>query len=428
LIGQVVDEHEIIRALGTGGTGEVYLARHQRLGLQRAIKIMRDFHHDPKAIERFRVEATVLARLQHNAIVQLVDHGELPDGRPYLLLEHVAGTHLSAMIEDAGPLSIADALRVLEQIAGALAYAHGEGVIHRDLKPGNVILRDGDVAQVKVIDFGLARALDTEAAARLTDEGQLLGSPHYMAPEQADGRLDGGAPVDSYAFACVAYTLLSGRPPFAEQSLLKLIVAHASETPEPLSARCAIPRLLDDLLRACLGKDPAGRPSAEELYAHLTRLSRSTASEARRPETQRTEHELLRFLREPPGEDAELGQALHNQMLAVLDDIARSAPASAALADEVEAASSALTQLELDVALLDSQLDERPGDAKLAAERAASVARSEELRDRIGSLQRRLAARVVALRADAGAETSSLFDELDQLLARLRSATEEGER
>src|SRR5688572_25008247 len=206
LVGQVVDGHELIRVLAAGGMGEVYLARHMRLGVLRAIKVIRDNQReDANAAERFSQEAQVLSRLQHNSIVQIIEFGELDNGWPFLAMEYVEGPNLDQLVEGLGPLGLADALLVLEQIASALDYAHRQNVVHRDLKPANVLLRGGDVRQVKVIDFGLARTL-SDARARLTAQGQMVGSPLYMAPEQAEGSLDASSAVDSYALAGVAYT------------------------------------------------------------------------------------------------------------------------------------------------------------------------------------------------------------------------------
>jgi serine/threonine-protein kinase len=198
LVGQVVDGHELLRVLAAGGMGEVYLARHLRLGVHRAIKVIRDNQRETAhATERFHLEAQVLSRLQHNSIVQIIEFGELPNGWPFLAMEYVDGPNLDQVIEASGPMALGPALEVLAQIAEALEYAHRQNVIHRDLKPANVLLRGGDIRQVKVIDFGLARTVSAGALHRLTAEGQMVGSPLYMAPEQADGQLDVTGAVDA---------------------------------------------------------------------------------------------------------------------------------------------------------------------------------------------------------------------------------------
>lgn len=281
LAGEIVAGHELLRSLAAGGMGEIYLARHRALGMERAIKVIRtDLRDDGAARERFVREAQVLARLQHNSIVQIIDFGELPNGWPFLAMEYIDGPNLDQVVEK-GPMPLPSALLVLEQIALALDYAHKRSVIHRDLKPGNVLVRDGDVRQVKVIDFGLAYTQGTEAHKRLTLEGQLVGSPLYMAPEQADGRLDVTQAVDVYAFGGIAYTLITGIPPFHGMSLLRLIAAHADDVPPRVSSRFPdVPPFLDSLLFACLAKDPSARPHSEELAGHLTRLARQTETTA----------------------------------------------------------------------------------------------------------------------------------------------------
>jgi len=281
LAGRLVDGYELLRILATGGMGDVYLARHVKLGVQRAIKVIcSNQRFDPKVAARFEREARVLARLQHNSIVQIVELGRLEEGWPYFVMEYVEGPSLDQMLESRGMMRVADALLVLAQIANALAYAHAEGIVHRDLKPANVLLRNGDLQQVKIIDFGLAHIID-EDIVRLTARGQLIGSPAYMAPEQARGVLEITPAADVYALAGVAYLLLSGDPPFTIRRPVELICAHATKMPPRLSERLAdLPMMLDDLLFACLSKEPELRPPAGKLASHLTRLAREAAAEA----------------------------------------------------------------------------------------------------------------------------------------------------
>ena len=275
LAGEIVVGHELLRLLAVGGMGEVYLARHLALGMIRAVKLIRaDLRARESAQDRFVREAQVLARLQHNSIVQIVEFGALPNGWPFLAMEYIEGPSLEELIEGE-PLQLASALVVLEQLASALHYAHSRGVIHRDLKPSNILARSGDVRQVKLIDFGLARITDADAK-RLTAGDQMIGSPAYMAPEQVEGNDDITGAADIYALACLAYTLLSGAPPFRQASSTRLMAAQVLEAPPRLSERCAIPDFLDELLYACLAKDPARRPHGDELLGHLGRLTRGT--------------------------------------------------------------------------------------------------------------------------------------------------------
>lgn len=273
LIGQVVQHHELIDVLGEGGMGEVYLARHRALGMLRAFKVIHDdVKLQPSAAARFKREAQVLARLQHPNIVAVIDYGHLDNGWPYLLLEFVPGSNLLTNLRQHGPMPLATALVVLVQIARVVECAHGQGVVHRDLKPGNVLLGQGDPRQVKVIDFGMAKLLSAEMLTRLTADNQILGTPQYMAPEQANAAPEITSAADVYAVAGIAYALLSGQPVFGQRPPLALIAAQARETPKRLSTRVSIPHHLDELLYACLAKDPDARPPASTLVSELDRL------------------------------------------------------------------------------------------------------------------------------------------------------------
>jgi serine/threonine protein kinase len=269
LVGQIVAGHELVRLLRIGGTGEVYLARHQTLGALRAVKVIRaDLVSKEITRQRFTREAQILARLQHNSIVQIIEFGALENGQPFLAMEYIEGPSLDELVERA-PLPILSALVVLEQIALALHHAHSSNIIHRDLALSNVLVRSGDVRQVKMIDFGLARVLDADAA-RLTIDGQVIGTFAYMAPESVEGAPDVSSAVDVYALAGIAYHLISGQPPFLHKRRVALMKAQMKEQPPRLSERCPdVPSYLDELLLRCLAKDPALRPRADEVASQL---------------------------------------------------------------------------------------------------------------------------------------------------------------
>jgi serine/threonine-protein kinase len=175
-------------------------------------------------------------------------------------------------------MSLASGLQLLRDIAAALRYAHSQGVVHRDLKPANIVLRDEDPGQCKIIDFGLVRVLDDKQLTKLTKEGQLLGSPLYLSPEQGQTREELSGAADVYALAGIAYFLFSGSPVFPEEeheTLISLVLAHLHTAPEKLSERwptADISDFLDQLLLDCLAKDPGQRPSAEEMVMQLERL------------------------------------------------------------------------------------------------------------------------------------------------------------
>lgn len=273
LTGHVVRHHEVIRVLGRGGMGAVYVARHQTLGTLRALKVIHDnIKSQPGSARRFKREALTLARLQHPNIVSVIDYGQLDNGWPYLMLELVPGADLSSILRRHGPLSLPASLLILTQLARVLVFTHGQGVVHRDLKPGNVLLGNNDPRLAKVIDFGLVKLLSADMLTRLTADHQIMGSPQYMAPEQARGERDITGAADVYAVAGIAYALLSGEPVFEHRNPLALIYAHGCETPERLSSRVAIPARLDNLFCSCLAKNPAQRPNAAVMVSEFERV------------------------------------------------------------------------------------------------------------------------------------------------------------
>jgi serine/threonine-protein kinase len=387
MIGAIVDGHENVRPLGSGGMGEVYLARAPS-GDLRALKIVRtDRAASPQTSARFRREVLALHRLRHVGIVGILDAGQLPTGALYLAMEYVPGPDLACAIEEGGAYAVADALLILTQLARALAHAHGVGIVHRDLKPANVILADGDPAQAKIIDFGLAKIVADEGLT-LTDEAQLLGSPGYWAPEQGKQALVGPA-VDVYALGALAYVVLSSAPMFRPRPAVAMIYAHVHETPEPLANRgVVVPDELAELVRACVAKAPTDRPRSDELAAALARMS------AARPSTG-----TRRVVAASP--KSAFGEAIANQIRHVLLDLA------AALrepTEDVERIQHELSELELELAI-------DATDARLAGE----VARLDRaLGGAFDALHDRLHARRGAVSADARA----LFDELDELVAR----------
>jgi serine/threonine-protein kinase len=267
-------QYRLGRRLGAGGMGEVYLAEHLLLKRPCAVKLIRPgCADDRRALERFEREVRLTATLSHPNTVEVYDYGRAEDGTYYYVMEYLKGLSLAELVERHGPLPPARAVYLLRQVCGALREAHAAGLIHRDIKPSNIFAARrggmGDVA--KLLDFGLVLPAARSGAAHLSGEGQILGTPLYMAPEQATGRRELDERGDLYALGAVAYFLLTGRPPFEGEDGLGLLIAHARDPVVPPSrVRPGIPEDLERVVLRCLAKDPAGRfPDAEGLEQAL---------------------------------------------------------------------------------------------------------------------------------------------------------------
>jgi WD40 repeat protein len=263
-------DYELLEEVGRGGMGVVYRARQKSLERVVALKmVLAGEHAGPQELARFRSEAAALARLQHPNIVQIHEVGA-HDGRPYFSMEFVDGPSLAQRL-DGAPLPGREAARLVQTLAGAVHAAHGKGVVHRDLKPANVLLAaDGTP---KVTDFGLAKRLDAPGGA--TQSGAIVGTPSYMAPEQAAGRSkDIGPPVDVYALGALLYELLTGRPPFrAPTAVDTLVLVQTAEPVPPSRLQPGVPPDLETVCLSCLQKDPARRyASAQALGDDLRRF------------------------------------------------------------------------------------------------------------------------------------------------------------
>lgn len=280
MIGRVIDErYRVLRQLGEGGIGRVYVAQHLRLGREVAIKtLLTRYESIPVLKERFTREAAALASLNHPNIVTVTDFG-VDDGTPYLVMELLAGEDLAALIERGEPLAPQRVMRIVRQMVRALAYAHEQKLVHRDLKPHNVFVRAlGPYDDhVEVLDFGLARFLSDawKSAPKLTAQGALIGTPAYMAPEQASGQ-DVDATADIYASGCVLFEALTGRRVFEGKTQADIMRAHMLTDAPTL--READPGLapspaLDALVARCLEKSPSRRyPNGRALLEALDAL------------------------------------------------------------------------------------------------------------------------------------------------------------
>jgi len=260
--------YRVEELLATGGMGEVWAARDLLLDRAVAVKVLGGaLAGDGRAAERLRREARAAARLEHPSIARVLDLGE-QDGRPYLVMELLEGESLAARIDRAGAMAAPEAARVVAAVADALEAAHRGGVVHRDVKPGNVFLTSG--GEVKVLDFGIASAA---GEAALTT-GEMLGTPAYLAPERVLGQPATPA-ADIYALGVVLYELLAGRRPFDDGSDTELAMAHVHAHPAPLAP--AAPSAPPFLVAACeqaMAKDPSARPPSAAAFAQLVRAQR----------------------------------------------------------------------------------------------------------------------------------------------------------
>jgi serine/threonine protein kinase len=267
----LLPELELIRPLGSGASADVYLAREPALQRLVAVKVLRDDGGaDAVMRQRFQREAQSAARIAHPNVTAIYRVGTTGDGRPFIVLEYVEGRTLADMLATGTPFELTEARRILAVVASALAAAHERGIIHRDVRPGNVLI-ENRTGRAVLGDFGIAALLDSgsAAAARLTAAGVVLGDTRYLSPELARGE-----PVveqsDVYAFGIVAYELLTGRGPYTTKTAAEQLVAHLRQEPASLrSLRPDIDPAFAALITRCLAKDANQRPLAREIAAQL---------------------------------------------------------------------------------------------------------------------------------------------------------------
>jgi eukaryotic-like serine/threonine-protein kinase len=273
----VADRYLVEQLLGLGSMGIVYRCRHTVLDKTVALKIIRqDLAQDDETVGRFMTEAKAASAIGSTHIVEVLDFGRIPDGATYIVMEYLEGITLGEAIDREGGLSLGDALDIGCQIAQALAAAHAIGIVHRDLKPDNVFLLQSDPGWfVKILDFGIAKVMHD--GQRVTAVGTVIGTPHYMSPEQATGaRTDTG--TDIYSLGVMLYEMACGRVPFDAENPLAVVSMQVTEEPQPLRKRMppgkVLPVGLEAVIHKCLAKDPIERfASMDDVRAALERIA-----------------------------------------------------------------------------------------------------------------------------------------------------------
>jgi serine/threonine-protein kinase len=267
LVGRVLDgKYEILSRLGEGGMGSVYLARRVHIGDEVAVKVLHaKFVDDETLVERFRREARAAAQLQHPNVVTIHDYGEGhdPEGFAYIVMELVRGVSLRELLRREGHLDVPRAVALMRDICAGVGAAHRRGIVHRDIKPDNIIVlppdEEGERERVKVVDFGIAKLRDMAGDSTLTQTGAMVGTPFYMSPEQCRGEaLD--ARADVYSLGALLYEMLAGQPPFVATSITGVISKHLTEPPPSVPDNLKVPHALEAAIARALDKNPEARP------------------------------------------------------------------------------------------------------------------------------------------------------------------------
>lgn len=256
-------QYTLKRKLGEGGMGEVWLAEHGLLKRPCAVKFIRpELAANASNAARFTREVQAVTALSHVNTVRVYDYGQADDGTFYFVMEYLDGPTLEDLVRTSGPLPPARVVHLLRQVCGALTEAHTAGLVHRDLKPGNVIVATlgGERDVAKLLDFGLVHDSSAETDHRLTEMGMVLGTPAYMCPEQASGECKVDARGDIYSLGAVAFFALTGRPPFQAKTAVQLLAAHRNQPPPPVAEFCPnVPADLAAIIARCLSKNPVDR-------------------------------------------------------------------------------------------------------------------------------------------------------------------------
>src|SRR3989440_5234383 len=295
LVGRVLDgKYEIVSQLGAGGMGTVYRARRVLIGDEVAVKVLHSkFTGDETLVERFRREARAAAQLHHPNVVTIHDYGEARgrDAFAYIVMELVRGDSLRDLLRREGKLESGRAVALMRDVCAGVGAAHRRGIVHRDIKPDNIIVvpadEDSASERVKVVDFGIAKLRDMAHDATLTEEGAMVGTPFYMSPEQCKGEpLD--ARADVYSLGALLYEMLAGEPPFVAPSLTGIILKHINEPPPPMPQGLQVPAALRAAVARSLSKDPEARQRDATEFARdiQTATAAPPAPSAQQPSAQ----------------------------------------------------------------------------------------------------------------------------------------------
>ncbi len=268
---QRLGQYELIHRIGAGGMGQVFSARHAMLQRPTAVKLLPPDKLGAESLARFEREVKLTAQLTHPNTVTIYDYGRTPDGLFYYAMELLAGADLATVVEKTGPMPSARVAHLLGQAASALQEAHGVGLIHRDIKPQNLILSElgGKPDVIKVVDFGLVKQVEERGAASLTQHNVLTGTPDYMSPEAIKSPEEVDNRSDLYALGAVAYFLITGERVFEGETIVEVCSHHLHTAPTPPSE--VVPEIdptLEGIILKCLAKDPDGRPATAEVLSH----------------------------------------------------------------------------------------------------------------------------------------------------------------
>lgn len=272
----ITREYNILRKLGSGGMGDVYLAEQLRVGRRPvALKVLNlMWAENPQIVKRFEAEAATAGRIHHRNVVTIYESRVTENGRIYVAMEYVSGQALRDIISKTGRMALGDVIEILEQVCAGVGAAHKLGIVHRDIKPDNIMVsRDDEGLLVKVLDFGIARLSETQTHAFQTRPGLLLGTPAYMSPEQAAGAIGDqiDARSDIYSLGMMVYEMITGTVAFSHKSWLEILHNHLYDPPKPPGQMCVgLPPAVDQIVMRALAKDRKERPqTAAEFYRLL---------------------------------------------------------------------------------------------------------------------------------------------------------------